>query len=58
MNQATTQQDLYCDSILAKPIDRDWSEGYGESWRIVSPDFFAMEAEDLFAFADDYGYSL
>lgn len=49
---------LYCDNILAKPIDRDWSEGWGETWNIVSPDFDSMEAADLMDFADDYGRSL
>ena len=50
--------DLYCDDILATPQDYDWSEGYGEAWRICRPDFWSMEAADLFEYADDYGVTL
>ncbi len=54
----TNTLDLYCDNILAKPVDRQWGGGYGEAWEVVLPDFESMEAEALFDFADDYGRSL
>jgi len=28
---------LRVDCILAKPVDFDWSEGYGETWEVVQP---------------------
>lgn len=49
---------LYCDNILTVPEDFDWSEGYGEGWRVCRPDFWNMEAGELFDYADDYGLTL
>ena len=50
--------DLFCDNVASVPADYDWSEGYGEAWRICRPDFWNMEAAELFEYADDYGISL
>lgn len=54
----TNTMDLYCDNVASIPQDYDWSEGYGERWTICRPDFFEMEAAELFEYADDYGISL
>ena len=51
-------RNLYNDNIDSKPVDRDWSEGYGETWEVISPCFDCFEAEELFDYADDYGASL
>lgn len=54
----TNTMDLYCDNVLSIPQDFDWSEGYGETWTICRPDFWSMEACQLFEYADDYGVTL
>lgn len=51
-------RNLYNDNIDSKPVDRDWSEGWGETWEVISPCFDCFEAEELFDYADDYGASL
>ena len=48
---------LYCDNVLTTPEDFDFSEGYAETWDIVTPDF-SGDAETLLDFADDCGVSL
>lgn len=53
-----TDRNLFNDNIESKPIDRDWSEGYAETWDIITPCFDCMEAEELFEYADDYGIGL
>lgn len=54
----TNTMNLYCDNVASIPQDYDWSDGYGERWTICRPDFWSMEAADLFEYADDYGVSL
>ena len=51
-------RNLFNDNIESKPVDRDWSEGYAETWDIVSPCFDCIEAKELFEYADDYGIGL
>ena len=51
-------RNLYNDNIDSKPVDRDWSEGYAETWNIIAPDFEIFEADEIFEFCDDYGHSL
>jgi hypothetical protein len=36
--QRTSIKDLSCAAIEVKPMDYDWSEGYGERWELVYPD--------------------
>jgi hypothetical protein len=47
-------RNLFSDSVLTKPINYDWSEGYGERWEVVLPDsedraaqrYFDVDEED------------
>lgn len=58
----TNTLNLYCDDILARPIDTFWGEFNQDTdeprFRVVCPDFDAMEAAELFDYADDYGVTL
>jgi len=38
MSKRTAIRDLSCASIEVKPVDADWSEGYGEKWDFVDAD--------------------
>ncbi len=42
-------------SIDVKPFDVDWSEGWGETWETVIPDFLAMSPDDLLSWIDGEG---
>jgi hypothetical protein len=50
--------DLYCDNILGTPSDYDFSEGYGEAWDVVEPDFDEWTAEQCLSFLNDQGVSI
>jgi hypothetical protein len=58
----TTQETLspvdrmYCDSIDVKPVDFDWSEGYGETWETIMPDTDDMSLEQCRRWLDGAGY--
>jgi hypothetical protein len=58
----TTQETLspvdrmYCDSIDAKPVDFDWSEGYDETWETILPDTDDMSLDQCRLWLDGAGY--
>lgn len=37
---------LFSDALYASAVDFDWSEGYGETWESVTPDFSGLSDED------------
>lgn len=45
-------KDLSCAAIDAKPVDFDWSEGYGETWDIVIPQTNDWDKKQCMAWLD------
>ncbi|MEW6448628.1 MAG: hypothetical protein AB1426_11165 [Bacillota bacterium] len=53
----TNVNNLYTDAIYVKPVDFDWSQGYGETWEIVLPDPADWSAARCRKWLDNGGYS-
>ncbi|MGH7175309.1 MAG: hypothetical protein ACREGR_03055, partial [Minisyncoccia bacterium] len=51
-------EDLYCSTVGVTAVEKDWSEGYGETWDIVFPDTDSLTIEECKEVLDDMGTSL
>lgn len=45
-------KDLSAAAVDAKPVDFDWSEGYGETWDIVLPNTYSWTKEECLSWID------